>query len=373
MGHGSYRSTRKGIRVHRRSDLQTCYRCPARHHAEKQLGDGAIYNRQALERGTWFHAGVEAMLKPMRGNNLGMPLGTDALGAIAKCPSSLREEVMDLLRRWIKRFPITHVIDVEVLLSSEVLNAGESPDGLAHHVGGRLDLVTHPQMVWDWKTGWAVPSIAALMQEIQPCSYALMASDKYGWTEVDVAVDFVRLGVTRLLHFDLAAIKAAAIRVKEHILDLLAWEKEVAQANPSEARPGIHCNGCPLITRCDVAHPDAIKGQPDAEQMATALLQEDMKATRRRKNLRDYIASLPNRRMEAGGAVFEIGLEGPITVDDVQALATLLADHGHDPWTLLKVDTEKLRSFVKKNPGLRDDVATLVVDHRTTQLKIRKE
>ncbi len=369
----SYKSTRRGVRIHRRSDLQNHFRCPARHHAEKGLGEGAITNREALERGTWFHACVEAMLKPIKDQKLAAPDPNDALPVLAKVPDSLRPEVSDLLGRWIRRWPVTHVIDVEILLSSEVLSVGESPDGLAHHIGGRLDLVTFPQMIWDWKTGWAVPSTEALQRDLQVCSYPVLASDHYGWTEVQVAVDFPRWGVTRVVDFDLEAIKQSVIRLKEHIIDLLAWEQDVANAKPSEARPGPHCEGCPLLVRCEVAHPEAIRNERDAAQLALAVLQEEHKGARRRELLRDYVAKRPNKAIEAGGAVFELALEGQVTVDDVQALALLLQEHRKDPWPLLKVDTDKLRQFVRKNPHLREQILSLVVDHRTTRLKIRKQ
>lgn len=368
-----YRSSDPNIRIHRRSNISNHFRCPARHGAELQLGDGAIVNREALDRGTWFHACVEAMLMPIRGNKLGTPERQDALPVLGRCPETLRTEVAELVGKWLRRWPTTHVIDVEVLLSSEVLSKSESPDGKAHHIGGRLDLVTHPQMVWDWKSGWGVMTSEASLKDLQIASYGLMASDHYGWSEVDIAVDYPRWGITRVVTMGLPEIKEAAVRLKEYVLDLLVWEKEVAAAKPSEARPGPHCHGCPLLTRCDVAHPEAIRNENDAKLTALAIIQEETKAPRRREILRDYLAKQTGQRLEAGGAIFELALDGHVGVDDPQALAVLLREHGHDVWPLLKVDTDALKKFVKKNPGLREQISTLVVDNRTTRLKIRKE
>ena len=301
-----YVSTDPSVRVHRRSHLASWQRCPARFRAEAAAPSAVSANEDALQRGTAFHDCVESILLAMAGRKQTTPQRSDVEAALAVVPRSVREEVGVLIEGWLAGWPPVHVIDVERLMSSFVLAPGESPDGREHRIGGRIDLATHPSIIWDWKTAWYVPTQSEIEADLQVLSYAVMASDHYGWESVTVAVSFVRWGVVRHVTYDVEALNAAAEKLKTAVLGFLAWEAEMTATATAEPRPGRHCAGCPLLSRCDVASPDVIRSSEDATVLATRLALLEKQGPRLREMLRDYLAGRPGSTVSAADAEFRL-------------------------------------------------------------------
>lgn len=369
----AYVSNDPRVRLHRRSSLSSWRRCRVRHEYESSNPAAVSANVDALERGTGFHAVVEDLLARRVGRVSGSPPPQEIAAAVARCLESgevtpaTEQEVRMLLERWAEQYPLSVALDVELLLSSLVLPSGQSPDGLEHRVGGRLDLVTAPNVVWDWKTAYRVPTQSELQRDLQVISYAIMASDHYGWESVTVAVQFVRWGVTRFVEFDAAALAEASRVLAVAVAEFLAWESSAA-AMPDEPTPGRHCEGCPLLARCEVASPDCVQGDRDARELAAALGQSERRGRRLRAMLRDWLAARPGAAVEVDGEAWSIELRGGWSVDDVEGLVGRLSEAGLPFWGFLKVDSRKLLEAARRDPSIARAVGPLWRDRRSSKL-----
>jgi hypothetical protein len=366
-----YQSNRAGVRIHRRSHLDQQVRCPDRHRAEQQ-GQRGTANEQPLERGTGFHAVAEAALLDAQRRGLTRVDADFARRAVREHTTpETYSEVVALVDRWAGRMDLSGMIDAETLLSSRIIRADESPDGLEHRIGGRLDVILEPGIVWDFKTQYAVPALDDLMHDRQVCSYALMASDRYQWERVTVVMDYVRWDTQRWLDFDLEALKAVVRMLDRAIRDYLAWELEMRDAAEGERRPSRFCGGCPLLLSCDVAPPDIVGSWDQAAAAASTLLLRDAQTPVIRDQIKAWLVAHEGESLVVNGTEYYLGLEGPRDCPDVQAMAVRLEQFGIDPWTVVGVDMTKLGKVCDANPGLAEQLRVLIRDRRNTRLKSR--
>ncbi len=373
-----YLTDEAGVRIHRRSHLDSVARCPARFHMERDMERANVphTNQAALDRGTAVHDCLERMLKAVAQGSVQRPEEVDVDDIITQAPSDVREEVRMLVDQWLNQFGgFDQILGVEVLMDSTIISKAESPDGLAHKIGGRLDVVVadpddhEAGHVWDWKTAWYVPPAQDLVDDLQVVTYALMASDRYGWTKVTVNLYFARWGVTRTVTFDLEAIEWADKKIHRAILEFIAWEAEAAELGDEERRPGKWCVGCPLLNSCDTPAPQVIKNQEDFEQAGGLILKNERQGPAVKAALAEYLAEQPEgTELAAGGFKFSLGLTGTQKIEDAESLAAIVIEHGEDPWKLFNIDRSKLKAAFGRRPGLEQAVSHLVVDRRKTSV-----
>lgn len=368
-----YQSDDPAIRIHRRSHISSFVNCPSRLAAEDKWDSGI--DPVARMRGNLFHSCAEYVLKSVKAGWKAQDVDIEPVleknADIAD--AAIQAEVRELVKAWQIRWDFPTPIEVEQLCTSTILTPDESPDRLTHQIGGTIDLACEPNNVWDWKTAYACLSQEAAQEDIQVGSYALLASDRYGWEEVAVSVAFVRWGVTRRVEFDLDSILDWEQRLKAHLLNYLVWESQMEKEDPETKRAGPHCATCPILSRCDSAAPAAIVNVDDAGEFGNHLAKLRAQSPAMSSSLIEWLQQNPESHVKIGERYYGLGLSGSHKCEDAESLAAICKEQGIDFWRCLSVDKQKLASLCKKNPGLEAAIAHLVVDRRKPALVSIKE
>lgn len=364
-----YKSNDPTVRIHRRSHISSFVTCPSRLVAEEKHDSGI--DPIARHRGLLFHGCAEYVLKSqMAGWN---PDAVDVEPVITQGEVGVRDEVRAMVKSWRNRWRFAKPLEVEALATSVILRPDESPDGLTHMIGGRIDLQVE-RAVWDWKTAYKILSQEQSEDDIQCGSYAILASDRYNWSDLSVNVAFVRWGVTRTVRFDLKKLLEWQERLKLHILNFLQWEKRLAEADPEEKNPGPHCGTCPILARCESAAPATVVNIEDANLMGGQLAKISKQSPAMKEALVAWLLDHPDQRVQVGDRFYGLGLSGSNKVEDAEAFVSVCDDLGiTDFWRCLSVDSTKLKALKKKHPRLEAAIADLIVDRRKPALVPIKE
>ncbi len=364
-----YHSDDPSIRIHRRSHISNFVNCPARLAAEDQWESGI--DPVARARGHAFHRCTEFVLKSQLAGWQAADVNVEPV--IEQADAGIRDEVRSLEKSWRLRYQFPKPIEVETLCKSIILRPDESPDGLTHMIGGTIDLTCEPRNVWDWKTAYAILSQEAAQDDIQVGSYALLASDRYGWETLTVNVAFVRWGVTRSVDFDMESILDWEQRLKGHLLAYLSWESEMIKEDSSIKRAGPHCATCPIISRCDSAHPSAIANAEDAQEFGNHLAKLSAQSPAMKASLIAWLIQNPEEHVKVGERFYGLGLSGSCKVEDAESFAGICGEQGIDFWSVLNIDKARLATLCKNNRGLEAAIEGLIVDRRRPSLVPIKE
>ena len=359
------------------SRLEAWDRCPAAYRFEYVLRlPQPVADQTPRLLGSVAHALVEAYVREAQ--TTGTPPPLDRLPALARAllsgkelseatTAGLARQAAELVRAWLSRWavPLTHTVGVEHALAIDADGRRVTWDAPEAFLRGRLDLVAvegRQATVCDWKSGWVTEDDETLPWAWAPGCYAALL---WAWAPrlEAVIVEYHYLRTGRVARTAFAPADAA---------ETLAWARTTAAgmaqalATPDDhaafpPRPSTACATCPWVNRCpagqaalDATDEAPIPDEAEARRLAARLLVGEARVGRLRERLRLYLQDREPLALD-GMALGFFPTKGRY---DPAAVFRAATEAGIDPWALLAADGRALATFLKRQPGAEQRLAS---------------
>jgi putative RecB family exonuclease len=358
------------------SRLETWDRCPTTYQFEYVLRlPQPIGDQRPRLLGSVAHALIEDYMqetlwtgeRPALVRVAAIAAGLLEQGGVPDARADLVREAADLVTRWLTqwRVPVESIVAVERALAvdrSGTFVAWDAPDAFMR---GRLDLVTVAgphATVLDWKSGWLSEDEEGLRVAWAPGLYAALL---WAWAprleEVSVEYHYLRTGrVTRvaLTRAEAAETLGWARALAARIAAALAAPDDPGAFPP---RPSTACGTCPWVNRCPAGQAalEAMDEAPiaddtEARRLAGLLLTGEARIGRLRERLKLYLQDREPLALDR----MDLGFFPTKGRYDPAAVFRAATEAGVDPWSLLATDGRTLATFLKRQPGAEQRLAS---------------
>jgi RecB family exonuclease len=358
------------------SRLEAWDRCPAAYRFEYVLQlPQPVGDQRPRLLGSVAHALLEEYVQEAIRTGTRPPVGrVDAIAAavversrVPQASAELTRDAAALVTRWLAQWvaPVDHVVAVEHALAMDASGSRVEWDSPDAFLRGRLDLVTvagQQASVLDWKSGWVSEDDEGLRLAWAPGLYAALL---WAWAPrlEAISVEYHYLRTGRVARVGLTRAEAA---------ETLGWARALAAriaaalAAPDDPgafppRPSTACGTCPWVNRCPAGQAalEAMDEAPiaddtEARRLAGLLLTGEARIGRLRERLKLYLQDREPLALDR----MDLGFFPTKGRYDPAAVFRAATEAGVDPWPLLATDGRTLATFLKRQPGAEQRLAS---------------
>jgi RecB family exonuclease len=358
------------------SRLEAWDRCPAAYRFEYVLQlPQPVGDQRPRLLGSVAHALLEEYVQEAIRTGTRPPVGrVDTIAAavversrVPQASAELTRDAAALVTRWLAQWvaPVDHVVAVEHALAMDASGSRVEWDSPDAFLRGRLDLVTvagQQASVLDWKSGWVSEDDEGLRLAWAPGLYAALL---WAWAPrlEAISVEYHYLRTGRVARVGLTRAEAA---------ETLGWARALAAriaaalAAPDDPgafppRPSTACGTCPWVNRCPAGQAalEAMDEAPiaddtEARRLAGLLLTGEARIGRLRERLKLYLQDREPLALDR----MDLGFFPTKGRYDPAAVFRAATEAGVDPWPLLATDGRTLATFLKRQPGAEQRLAS---------------